>query len=746
MNKNVIINHKEMQNFINTFDVIKERFFYGDEDGENDSLAHKLYEFYIKKSVSEQYDIEQQVDTLHTIDNVYSMGIDTEEEYCSIVYKAKEKFLDEYVGITGLSTLYSSTYFSFEWMMHLEYDSKKHLSSYYRDHYIHQVRNLYEMYVFLEELDYWKKCKDFYLSGKGRISQKVLEAIHEEICDMNSCEYNLMDEVPHDVKEILFRYIIFSVAFTSALVHDIGYPIAYVRREASKLNTFLPLSHLFLQDGIDKQKIVSLLERSLLFQTVEQKEIIDRLSNNDHGALSAIILLEKYYDNGEIFKLIPSQRMVIELSALVIYNHTLRYEDMGQDKSNRYRMLYCKNPLSYLFRLCDDLQEWNRVYFEITKSSSLFICDSCMMPRMRVMEDDKSGDKKSRKYRCICKHGKGYNNTGFHYRKTINIMAGSCLQLLCNEEGELSQIIVEYDKAKLLEAAKYNAGYAVKRAEGIMESKKMLRNQPDFPKVFLDSFISNNPVAIKMEILKDFMERQSTATGTRSDSWKVPRLKLTYGDLQKDVEEFGNCLGPVPDHPALTLMLAQAVNKTAGNRRLVKARWKKSLSFYLRLIRLSVVLAKNREYIFKNCIKDKDDSISDALDKFFSLLANKICSDWRIKDYSLKILIADALLQNFCRVDADTYYSVMDKADKHKLESGELYWYYLLQREDITDVVIDYTKEKNYDDVLDSLMKETDENYFDFFSDYYLFFMLLVPGRIGYSETNCNSQFSHNDN
>lgn len=38
----------------------------------------------------------------------------------------------------------------------------------------------------------------------------------------------------------------------------------------------------------------------------------------------------QYYDNGKIFSLDPVKRMVLELSALVIYNHTLQYEFQSQ--------------------------------------------------------------------------------------------------------------------------------------------------------------------------------------------------------------------------------------------------------------------------------------------------------------------------------------------------------------------------------------------------------------------------------
>lgn len=73
------------------------------------------------------------------------------------------------------------------------------------------------------------------------------------------------------------------------------------------------------------------------------------------------------------------EKMVIELSALVIYNHTLRYD----------KVKFRENPLSYVFRLCDDMKEWDRLYFNVNKKSNFLICSKCRLPITRGSEEDR---------------------------------------------------------------------------------------------------------------------------------------------------------------------------------------------------------------------------------------------------------------------------------------------------------------------------------------------------------------------
>ena len=48
-----------------------------------------------------------------------------------------------------------------------------------------------------------------------------------------------------------------------------------------------------------------------------------------------MILLSQYYETGEIYHLSPIKRMAVELSALVVYNHTLKYDYMTGEKGNQ---------------------------------------------------------------------------------------------------------------------------------------------------------------------------------------------------------------------------------------------------------------------------------------------------------------------------------------------------------------------------------------------------------------------------
>ena len=57
-----------------------------------------------------------------------------------------------------------------------------------------------------------------------------------------------------------------------------------------------------------------------------------------------------FYYGGRIYSMSGEKRCLIEMSALAIYHHTDRF-------SEAERMVYLQDPISYMVRLCDDLQE-----------------------------------------------------------------------------------------------------------------------------------------------------------------------------------------------------------------------------------------------------------------------------------------------------------------------------------------------------------------------------------------------------
>lgn len=433
------MNQREMQRYFNDFNVLKHKFLYAlpeETDLDSEIWEELIKNFYPKGQG--YWDMKQAVETFLTMDKVYHYGNDRGAENNNILEQVTEKYLRQYVNIEGMDELFESSYFYFEWMMHLEYKEQQHDYSYYRDHYMHQVRNLYEMFMLLDKDEIWRTCMDIYKSKNSRVADDMKDSVLEQQRQKSQDFGKLAGRFAEwDFEEYCYHYIIFATAIVSSLVHDIGYPIVFMKRNLDRVHGFLPISHIFMDTKNSMPSIKSLLSHSLLFSTVGGDEIQKRLEKNDHGAYSAIILLYQYYDNGRIFSLEPVKRMVVELSALVIYNHTLKYAFQDRKKFDRYRNVFVDNPISYLFRLCDDLQEWERVYFLISDKSAFFICDTCMTPMIRSVNKKhivgNFEEQKYFQYSCVCGK-KGWNSLWFPYRRMINVSPFTDLDISCIEE------------------------------------------------------------------------------------------------------------------------------------------------------------------------------------------------------------------------------------------------------------------------------------------------------------------------
>ena len=493
-----------MQRFIRQFDPIEHKYLRIGKKETGGELRQAL-EKELPPRCNERWTLDETEDTYQTLQMVYGQQ---ESEFCEIVKAASEKFLGEYVGIEGIGQLFRSSYFYFEWMMHLEYSKKEHDYTYYRDHYVHQVRNMYEMFVILDELGYEDLCRRLYGEMHNKVGELVRDSVWRELHRPSAeweTAWNLTASSQEERERMLYGYLFYTAAIMASLLHDIGYPIAYIGRTVRELGEFVPFSHLFVQEVETISTIHSVLQDSLLYRVAGQKEVAERVGKKDHGALSAVILLYKYYDSGKITDLPPVSRAAVELAALMIYNHTLKYRNLGQ-KSGNYKNIFRENPMSFLFRLCDDLQEWNRVYFDISRRSNFFVCGSCLMPLTRNPEESAVlPAAKERGYSCWCGENRGKNTTMFAYRRLINVDACTFVEIQIGKRSQRIRIV--YDKGKLLQIAAYNAAFAMKRAEGAWEIKKMLEGQPGFPDTFLEFFVSNNPILLKAEILAEWLKK-----------------------------------------------------------------------------------------------------------------------------------------------------------------------------------------------------------------------------------------------
>lgn len=736
------MNQADMRMFFRDFNAFRHKFFYNQKDDE--PLHPKRWDALIQcfyPHGQKYWDIHKAVETFRTMDKVYHYGSTCDVENTNLLEQVTEKFLGQYVAIDGMDELFKESYFYFEWMMHLEYKEQQHDYSYYRDHYLHQVRNLYEMFRLLDHDNLWIRCMNIYRQKGNRVAISMENSIREQRCNLCQEKIKCLEEIPNTkFEEWNYHYIIFATAIVSALVHDIGYPIVYMKRNMDRLQGFLPMSHLFMGLEDSMPRIKSLLNDSLLFTTVHSSEIIKRLEGNDHGAYSAIILLYQYYDNGKIFSLEPVKRMVVELSALVIYNHTLKYSFQDKKKYDRYQNVFVDNPISYLFRLCDDMQEWERVYFQISDRSTFFICDKCKTPMIRKTNRQHTYGSKGKvsEYCCFCGR-KGLNSIWFPYRRMINVAPFTDLEIQCIGKGNVREsekwlLNLVCDKKALLQLAKYNDTFALQRLRGVRELRAMVKGQAGFPCVCVKAFISNNPIAIKAQILKEFVakygraifqefaEMKKNEEGFRdiyAKNWSSNRLGIILRQLKENIkiEEWSQDIYCTLEK---NISKSEETDVSDPNSEGTEKLMKESIAFYLYLILVGSIICKD-ELSFET---EELGEYQRRLFEYCTGLAREVASVWDIYDTNTVDLIGDCFASMYCDSSTEEFPDV--KSYRYQVA-------YPL-RKDICDVVQGYTDERDYLEVckLRKRKKSTGENIFDFYSDYFLYFMMdcCVEGSI----------------
>lgn len=756
------INREKMLEYFDNFDSFSHKYFKNSNKSDPVLREKVVRHFYTESRRS--HDLREVMEIFQTMDKVYHYGSHENSREMNLLEQATDKFLVQYVDIDGMQELFRPSFFNFEWMMHLEYVQKKHDYSYYRDHYLHQIRNLYEMFVLLQEKEMWRDCMEIYRQRRNTVANRMAESVFRQKKALSAEGVELLKHSFGDVEDWCYHYIIFSTAIVSALVHDIGYPITYMKRNLSALQDFLPLSSLFmsLEDGIPRIK--SLLSSSLLFETVDNGEIVRRLQADDHGAYSAIILLCQYYDNGKIFSLEPAKRMIIELSALVIYNHTLQHHFQNEKKYDRYQNVFTDNPISYLFRLCDDLQEWERVYFEITGKGTFFICNKCKMPLLRrknrshyyELEGGKSGLNEGQyEYKCAC-GVRGINTTRFPYRRLMNVAPFT--ELVLEEYGSTSLALAEgtattaderkpvrreeqkwilelkCNKGVLLQLAKYNPNFAIQRARGIRELRGLTRGQTKFPRIFVKSFVTNNPLAIKAEILREFIQRNPAIQGQIAGVLKSHDIMNAYEE-DKFSKKCIRIISKIQNMPSKRIQAAIADSfwqeycdmrkqeQTSGVDQVHEndqtetedMKWipQNSISFYLFLLIFCNVLSqvefesKEGKNIDDKKEKKKRENYELALNAKFQDYAEKIAAAWGISDQELTVLIADCITCMYGSISASDFF------EKKSTFRNNLR---VPLRADMKEILKKYTKEPGNIAAKDGV--------YDYYSNYYFFYIM----------------------
>lgn len=763
------LNQTEMLKYISDFDVLRHKFLYmlSEEEDINHSILDKMagaFSFRGRKF----WNMDQAVNSFLTMDKVYHYGGDRAMETSDLLDRVIEKFLREYVNIEGMEELFQSSYFYFEWMMHLEYMEERHDYSFYRDHYVHQIRNLYEMFMLLDKeinvhkckTPIWRRCMDIYKQRSDRVAVDMRDSVRQQI-SKKSPEMSILQRMlgglsKWNFEECCFHYIIFATAIVASLVHDIGYPIVFMKRNMERVQGFLPMSHIFMDMSNNIPKVKSLLSNSLLFATIGEEKIQRRLEKDDHGAYSAIILLYQYYDNGKIFDLDPTKRMVVELSALVIYNHTLKYAYQDKKKYDYVHNVFGENPISYLFRLCDDLQEWERVYFLISEKSAFFICDKCKTPMVRIANKrhvyDRQEEQKMIPYTCVC-GAKGWNSLWFPYRRMINVSPFTGLTILeqeivqenknqSKEKKERWIFKLKCDKKALLQLAHYNDTFAIQRLRGIRELREMTKGQKELPDICVKGFVSNNPIAIKVRILEEFI---GNYVGVNSID-KVKNVKKCFEALgAKYINATKTQKEKVEDS-------LRALKKNIGSRRsgekicallereffqkhdervgisiceddkflgdsMTKRLMMESVEFYLFLTMLGNIACKKEMLLIKDEKNIK--KYEDGLSTYCNELAQATATVWNIRNHNMIALMTDCFVLMHCDIcDNKSFWE--SKSKRYQVR-------YPL-RQDICDIVRSYVDERDYMEICETKNRQTrsGEMIFDFYSDYYFYFVMDI--------------------
>ena len=468
-------------------------------------------------------------------------------EFQDLYETVAEKFLVDYIGIPGLSALYDEDYPDFEWSMHVNLNFKEHRNSYYRDHFIHEMRNVYMMYSLLNnKYIYHNVMKYLFNPSVGKLS----EYIHSE---RRKWKYQF-EQYPSNVKKVIennfsaewdhlpdaepadcyfVRYITYAASAIAGLFHDIGYPIAHCYETQDRaIEFFPPLNVLLDNESVTFSQLQDLLSDTLLFQIVDPKEIKERFEKRDHGTLSALLLALHYHKTGRIHALPIEQQVALEYGIVIIYNHTLDFYYSRQKKPTlHYKMQFSRDPLSWLFRLCDDAQEWDREYFEITNTPNLMFCENCHTPFLKVFdktnylrtsdmivqaylglpqssinaqseqENDRPIDKdtehvnadaepilkksvKMVKYTCRCEDGKYIHNrlSWFDRRQIVTIQACDHVDVVTKETGiglAAGRLLFDfyYNPYKQLRICSIHHTFSQYRAKDLANDKRFLQIQ-----------------------------------------------------------------------------------------------------------------------------------------------------------------------------------------------------------------------------------------------------------------------------
>lgn len=267
------------------------------------------------------------------------------------------------------------------------------------------------------------------------------------------------------------------------------------------------------------------------------------------------------------------------------------------------------------------------------------------------------------------------------------------------------------DMGALLQMTYYNPTFAIQRIRGISEIKDMVDRQAELPSIFIKTFVSNNPFAIKAEILKRCYSVREEGLYGYDDIGEQLCTSLVKGDLNCDewAKYFNKIKIQIEWNDLFDGILKKCgtVSDFGNCEKIIK----ESVQFYTFLVILGEKVKERRLQI----LTKMEDSTFSSLFLFFESLAGMAADEWKIYDMVSRALIADALQQMFCEVDEKEF-------EDDKL--SRLYRLHLVCRKDIVQLVKAYTKKTMYEEICKNGARrnKSGEMLFDFYSDYYFYF------------------------
>ncbi len=540
----IVFGKKEMCEFIDQFDSTEKK--YGISKVSDCYFDAVKYDNSCRSINLKKSNVHGFIDSTKMVYNNVQQSID----YGLIYINVLDKFLLKFVSIPKLASLYDSHYMDFEWNMHSNLDFEKYTNSYYRDHFIHQVRNMFMVFQLIDdEYIYYNIRKAITSSTRSKVTQYFNVRFNEWLNDVENDsrlkallvniarEKNMIQD--EYFKEYFTNYVIRASLIISCLFHDIGYPVSYYSSVKERLINFIPAVYSIMGDNnFDFNYIYSILSESVLFQFVSKDEICQRFGRNDHGTISAILVGIFFYKTGLIHSLSPENQTAVEFGILAIYNHTLGFKSCKpKEKTDYIKMQFMLNPISYMLRWCDDMQEWDREYFEIASASNLLFCSKCKMPLRKrqlspaeyfrdnnIVWNNKKYQKLDKKtdwsrsffgYTCACQQKFSFTKRDDFNRRTLTQIK-ACDNVVIrryDDKGEWKMIIeFHYNPYKLLRFSCIQPNFIRVRQKEITSLKrflggqKFIRGTKGYYDIFIDHNLTPNPILLKGLILKDFLE------------------------------------------------------------------------------------------------------------------------------------------------------------------------------------------------------------------------------------------------